>query len=150
VAYYVVGSTVVVLSANRSIDVPLELGDIRSQAQPTRLTSRKAHARVNLAYDRPGPTPRNFLAFYLCSRVGLLPYNSARRPAFIEAQRLLGSLPSFWFSRVAATTDPHLLLSHTPMSFSYHRLDTPGMERSTIGATTLNRAVWLSDVSWCT
>jgi hypothetical protein len=46
VAYYVVGSTVVVLSANRIIDVPLELGDIRSQAQSTRLTSRKAHARV--------------------------------------------------------------------------------------------------------
>ena len=46
VAYYVVGSTVVVLSANRSIDVPSELGDIRSQAQSTRLTSRKAHARV--------------------------------------------------------------------------------------------------------
>jgi hypothetical protein len=46
VAYYVVSSTAIVLSANKSIDVTLELGDIRSQAQPTRLTSRKAHARL--------------------------------------------------------------------------------------------------------
>jgi hypothetical protein len=80
-----------------------------------------------IAYDRPGLTPEHFLVFYLCSRIGLLPYNPACRPAFIETQQLLGSLPSFWFSRVAATTSLHLLLSHTPMSFSYHRLETPGV-----------------------
>jgi hypothetical protein len=79
-----------------------------------------------IAYDRPRLSPRHFLVFYLCSRVGLLPYNPARRPAFIKAPRLLGSLPSYRFSRVATTTSPHLLLSHTPIPFSYHRLDTSG------------------------
>jgi len=48
-----------------------------------------------IAYDRPGLTPGHFLVFYLCSRVGLLPYDPARRPAFIKAPRLLGSLPSY-------------------------------------------------------
>jgi hypothetical protein len=55
VAYYVVSSAAVVLSANRGIDVPLELGNIRSQTQPTRLTSRKAHARpIRIRQCRPG------------------------------------------------------------------------------------------------
>lgn len=53
VAYYVVGSTVVTISANRGIDAPLELGDIRSQAQSTRPTSRKAHPRLIRIRQRP-------------------------------------------------------------------------------------------------
>jgi hypothetical protein len=71
-----------------------------------------------IAYDSPGQNSGHLPVFYLCSRIGLLPYNPTRRPAFIKAQRLLGSLPSYWFSRVAVTASPHLLLSHTPMSVS--------------------------------
>ena len=52
----------------------------------------------------------DFYHFHVCSRVNLQLYNPARRPAFIKAPRLLGSLPSYWFSRVATTT------SHRPLS----------------------------------
>jgi hypothetical protein len=62
-----------------------------------------------IAYDRPGLSPRHFLVFYLCSRVGPLPYNPARHPAFIKAPRLLGSVPSYLLVLVVATADPHLL-----------------------------------------
>lgn len=61
VAYYVVGSTTLVLSANQSIDVPIELGDIRSQAQPTRLTSRKTHAHLIRIRRRPPGNRRSAL-----------------------------------------------------------------------------------------
>jgi hypothetical protein len=49
------------------------------------------------------------LVFYLCSRVGPLPYNPARHPTFIKATRLLGSMPSYLLVLVVATADPHLL-----------------------------------------
>jgi hypothetical protein len=62
-----------------------------------------------IAYDRPGLSPRHFLIFYLCSRVGPLPYNPARHPAFIKAPRLLGSVPSYLLVLAVATADPHLL-----------------------------------------
>jgi hypothetical protein len=62
-----------------------------------------------IAYDGPGLSPRHFLVFYLCSRVGPLPYNPARHPAFIKAPRLLGPVSSHLFVLVVATADPHLL-----------------------------------------
>ena len=61
VAYYTVSSTAVVLSANRSVDLPTELGHIRSQAQPTRLTSRKAHACLIRIRRRPPGNRRSVL-----------------------------------------------------------------------------------------
>lgn len=64
-----------------------------------------------IAYDRPGLSPRCFLIFYLCSRLDPLPYNPARHPAFINAPRLLGSMPSYLLVLVVATADLHLLLS---------------------------------------
>ena len=61
-----------------------------------------------VAYDRPGLSPRHFLVFYLYSRVGPLPYNPVRHPAFIKAPRFLGSVPSYLLILVVATADPHL------------------------------------------
>lgn len=61
----------------------------------------------------------DFYGFDVCSRVNLKLYNSARRPAFIKAPRLSGSLPSYWFSPVATTTGPSSpVLSIIPLSFS--------------------------------
>jgi hypothetical protein len=48
------------------------------------------------------------LVFYLFSRLGPLPYNPARHPAFIKAPRLLGSVPSYLLVLVVATADPRL------------------------------------------
>ena len=45
----------------------------------------------------------------MCSHVGPLPYNPARHPAFIEAQRILGSMPYYLLVLVVATADAHLL-----------------------------------------
>jgi hypothetical protein len=45
----------------------------------------------------------------MCSRLGPLPYNPARHPAFMKAPRLLGSMPSYLLVLVVATADPHLL-----------------------------------------
>ena len=53
----------------------------------------------------------DFYDFDVCSRVKLQLYNPARRPAFIKTPRLLGSMPSYWYSRVAATAGPHPLFS---------------------------------------
>jgi hypothetical protein len=64
------------------------------------------------------------LVFYLCSRVGPLLYNPARHPAFIKAPRLLGSMPSYCFVLVVATTDPHSSLCFPPLPSPCHRLDT--------------------------
>jgi hypothetical protein len=65
------------------------------------------------------------MAFVCAFALVFLSYNPARRPASIMAPLLLGSISSCWFSRVAATTGSHLLLSLslTPMTFSYHRLN---------------------------
>ena len=63
--------------------------------------------------------------------------NPARRPAFIKTPRLLGSMPSYWYSRVAATAGPHPLFSPsfhylsratgwtTPLMGSYAVLSIP-------------------------
>jgi hypothetical protein len=42
-----------------------------------------------IAYNRPGLTPGHFLVFYLCSRIGLLPYNPARRWRGLNGSRML-------------------------------------------------------------
>jgi len=45
-------------------------------------------------------------------------------PPESKAPRLLGSTPSYWFSRVVASTGPHpLSLPVVPLSFSCYRLD---------------------------
>jgi hypothetical protein len=52
--------------------------------------------------------------FNMCSRVGLLPCNPARRltvPPSPVRHSFWGSVPSYWFSRVATTTGPHPLFS---------------------------------------
>jgi hypothetical protein len=51
------------------------------------------------------------MVFYLCFRAIALLYNLARHPAFIEAPRLSGLMPSYLLLLVAATADLHLLLS---------------------------------------
>jgi hypothetical protein len=59
----------------------------------------------------------DFYHFDVCSRVKFKLCNPARRPAFIKTPRLLGSMPSYWYSRVATTADLHLLFSpefHSP------------------------------------
>jgi len=62
--------------------------------------------------------PQACLEFYLSPRVGSLPYNSARYPAFIKAPRLFGSMPSYLLILVVATGDLHLL--SLPRSFILH------------------------------
>jgi hypothetical protein len=71
-----------------------------------------------IAYDRPELRPIHFLVSCLCSRVGPLPYNPARHPAFIKAPRLLRSVPSYLLVLVVATADPHLL--SLPRSSTLH------------------------------
>jgi hypothetical protein len=71
----------------------------------------KLPANRKFENDRPGLSPRHFLVFYLCSRVGPVPYNPARHPAFIKAPRLLGSIPFYLLVLGVATANPHLHLS---------------------------------------
>jgi hypothetical protein len=104
----------------------------------------------------------DFYDFYVCSRVNLQLYNSARRPAFIKAPRLSGSMPSYWFSRVAATTGPRPLSSPsfrypsratgwtTPLTEAYAVLSIPNpsgacqsrLEMSPRGTSLLLCAFW--------
>jgi hypothetical protein len=80
-----------------------------------------------IAYDRPRLSSRHFLVFYLCSRVDPSPYNPARHPTFIETLEPLGSVLSYCFVLVVATSDSHTLPSTSPPLFStYHSPDTSG------------------------
>jgi len=47
----------------------------------------------------------------VCSRINLQLYKPAGRPAFIKAPLLSGSMTSYWFLRVVATTVPRFLTS---------------------------------------
>jgi len=62
----------------------------------------------------------------MCAVASILEFTILRTiPPESKAPRLLGSTPSYWFSRVVASTGPHpLSLSVVPLSFSCSRLDS--------------------------
>lgn len=103
----------------------------------------------------------DFHGLYMCSRVGLLQYSHARHPAFTKAPRLLGKwIPSYWFSRVVATTDRHPLLSRSfqyltsrilssPMSWTPPLLKTCSVLSMLAGSSECPRRGWASPRADC-
>jgi hypothetical protein len=66
----------------------------------------------------------DFYGFDMCSRVGLLPYNPARRPAIIKAPRLFGLNALLLVLACGRNNWPSCpALSIIPIPFSYYRLN---------------------------